>query len=487
MTENIEQTSLTNWLVRLPYLAFIVIALWFAADPFSLLDFPLDDAWIHRVYSQSFAFGHGFEYNPGQQEAGSTSPLWSIITAPAHWIERLGTDAVTIAVKLAGVILALLSVDAVRRIGQTVSKSATAGIIAATVLALDPRLAYSALSGMETTLLLALWLGATACLIERRLLLATLLISLTPTARPEGLVVLPFFGLALLLASPRKFGLLGIIPIPMFLWSLFCKAANGHWLPTTFYVKSTSVEIGLGQFSNAWKLLGFNGPLPSLVIAALVGFTAFLFLRRNRNFQALLLLIGAPLAFLFGVLFSRDFELVGYYWLRWTDPAVMILTATATIGLGIIWTTSNGWKSKVAAGLCLLASLPHFTNSLVSWRNRLITDSRSINLITIQAGKWIDQNTEADAIIAVNDAGATRYFGKRKTIDLIGLNCADIAFHRVSEDVEPADYLAITPVWFQGSGIYENLPVCTNFSLPAEEYTITCNKLQGEIVIFKCR
>jgi hypothetical protein len=51
-----------------------MVIIFFAANPFSLLDFPLDDAWIHRVYSQSFAQGHGFEYNSGQPEAGSTSP-----------------------------------------------------------------------------------------------------------------------------------------------------------------------------------------------------------------------------------------------------------------------------------------------------------------------------------------------------------------------------------------------------------------------------
>ncbi len=472
----------------MPYLLFILAIIIFAANPFSLLDFPLDDAWIHRVYSQSFAYGHGFEYNPGQQEAGSTSPLWSIITAPAHGLESLGTDAVVLAVKFFGIILALSAVGAVRKIGPLLGSSEKIGLIAATLFALDPRLAFSALSGMETTLLLALWLSATLNLLRGRFVLAALLASLTPTARPEALVVLPIYALALLLSAPRKYWTLALLPIPMFCWSLFCKFANGHWLPTTFYMKSTSVEIGMQQVKDAWNLLGLNGPFPSVVVAILLLFMFIFLLRQNQNFKAILLLLGAPLAFLFGVLFSREFLMDGYYWLRWTDPATIILTATATLGFGIVLTSSKTWRPKIAVGLVLLIALPHFIGSFTSWRKRLISDSRAINLITIQAGKWINKNTPKNTVIGVNDAGATRYFGKRRTLDLMGLNCADIAFKRMnSENRGVIDYLAITPTWFYGKGIYENLPACTNFSIPPAEYTITSNKGQAEIVIFRCQ
>lgn len=485
----ISDTQKVKLATRLPYILFLTLFIYFAATPFSMLDYPLDDAWIHRIYSQSFAMGHGFEYNQGQQEAGSTSPLWSIITAPAHWLECLGTDASTIFVKLIGLTLALLSIRAIQKIGETISESKAAGIIAAIVLAIDPRLTFSALSGMEPILLVALWLGTVAFFIERRLLLATLLISLTPTARPEALVILPFFGLAILLTSPRKLWMLTLLPIPTLLWSLFCWFSNGHLLPTTFYMKSKSIMISFSQISTAWNLLGKNGALPSSAVAILIGITTFILIRRIRNSGPLLLLLGAPLAFLFGVLCTREFELSGYYWLRWSDPAILIFTATAAIGLELILTSLKNTKIQTTITLCLLLfTLPHFYVSLTSWRNRLISDSRSINLITIQAGKWINENTPQTAVIAVNDAGATRYFGKRKTIDLMGLNCADIAFNKINpENHASVDFLAITPTWFHGTGLYDGLPVCTNFCIPAKEYTITTNKGQREIVVFKCR
>ena len=70
----------------------------------------------------------------------------------------------------------------------------------------------------------------------------------------------------------------------------------------------------------------------------------------------------------------------------------------------------------------------------------------------------------------------------------MGLNGADIAFKTIRlENGRIVDYIAVTPAWFLGTGLYESRSVCTNFSIPPEEYTITSNKGQAEIVIFHCR
>ena len=54
--------------------------------------FPLDDAWGHMVYARALATGEGFAYNPGQAEAGVSSPLWTTLAAvPCHrraWLFR---------------------------------------------------------------------------------------------------------------------------------------------------------------------------------------------------------------------------------------------------------------------------------------------------------------------------------------------------------------------------------------------------------------
>ena len=50
--------------------------------------FPLDDAWGHLVYGRALATWQGLAYNPGQPEAGVTSPLWTYLCAlPAGLVE----------------------------------------------------------------------------------------------------------------------------------------------------------------------------------------------------------------------------------------------------------------------------------------------------------------------------------------------------------------------------------------------------------------
>ena len=144
-------------LVAFPVVVYLIALSGFLGDSYSRFDFPLDDAWIHRVYSRSIALGRGFEYNEGRQEAGSTSPLWAIVTAPAHWLETAGVETVAGAVKLIGVLLGLGVVLATNRLARRVSGSRLVGCVCASLFALEPRFLFSCLSGMENVLLLALW------------------------------------------------------------------------------------------------------------------------------------------------------------------------------------------------------------------------------------------------------------------------------------------------------------------------------------------
>jgi hypothetical protein len=54
----------------------------------------------------------------------------------------------------------------------------------------------------------------------------------------------------------------------------------------------------------------------------------------------------------------------------------------------------------------------------------------------IQAGQWIDSNTDESATIAVVDAGALAYYGERRTIDILGLNDSHIAHKKGNSDTD---------------------------------------------------
>src|SRR5262245_5833484 len=242
----------------LPVLVYLAAVLLFGLDPSARSDFPLDDAWIFRVYARALAHGEGFAYDGTRQEAGATSPLWVIATAPAEWLAPLGSGAVVLAVKLAGAALGLAAVLAARAIALRLTASPRAAALAACLFALEPRLLFSALSGMETPLLVAAWSGALAAWLARRHRLALALLAALPVIRPEALVLLPL-ALAIWLdgrrpaqSAPVPLAWLCVPALPALAWLLFCLLATGHPLPNTFYLKSRPFRLGADELRVVW-------------------------------------------------------------------------------------------------------------------------------------------------------------------------------------------------------------------------------------------
>ena len=53
--------------------------------------------------------------------------------------------------------------------------------------------------------------------------------------------------------------------------------------------------------------------------------------------------------------------------------------------------------------------------------NYYVDSVDNINRMQVALGRWVDENTPADAVIATNDIGAIAFFGKRPIVDTIGL------------------------------------------------------------------
>ena len=516
----------------------------FLGDRHSRLGFPLDDAWIHRVYSRSFAEGDGFAYNAGTQEAGCSSPLWVIATAPAHWAEPFGADKPVLLVKLVGVLLGLWAVWATAMVGRRLSGSVWMGCVAASLFALEPRLLFSALSGMEPILLAALWMWVCVALLGGQFVLALLLFGLLPVTRPEAAVILPLSALAMAgLIRRRGWGVSTIaacvLPLlPAALWTCFCHGVTGHWLPNTYYLKARPFHLGPEQLQVAWRSFSEHG-FASLGVC-FFGLAAWVtFFKRGSRMSAgicALVLVAAPAAYLLGVVGSRPISLDGYYWTRWVDPASLMLTAALCLGCGAIprlvvqpqhalrplragwrWAGGRGslsGRSRPAAeevepfsgrqvlavragGIALLVllvlSLPAFSRSFADRRRHLAADSRCINVMNVRMAEWIRDHTPKTAVVTVSDAGALRYFARRRTIDLSGLNNSAIAFGKMSQrDVLAAsDWLVIFPGLYEHSGMLEEAARTFEprfeIRMPPKEYTICSGQFQTSMVAFERR
>lgn len=503
-------------MVAFPVVVYLIALSGFLGDSYSRFDFPLDDAWIHRVYSRSIAFGRGFEYNEGKEEAGSTSPLWAIVTAPAHWLEAAGVKTVVLAVKLIGILLGLAVVLATNRVVRGFSGSELAGCVGASLFALEPRFLFSSVSGMENILLLALWACGCAALLGGRFLLSVILFSLTPVTRPEAIVILPLClpGLVHLSRSwgrrPATVGVWVIPLIPVILWGVFCKSTTGHFLPNTYYLKTRPFHLGFDEARLVWKSLFLGGLTPAWAYVPGLAACVVACIMASRKVWPFLLFIAAPLVYLCGVVGTRGIFLEGYYWTRWLDPACIMLMIPFCVGCAVI--LSGGLRRHAErsegsrlvgprrrvrffvgmAGLaCLAAAVPSYRESLADRRHHIYTDSRAIHIMNVQTGQWIRAHTPTASVVAANDAGAIRYFGRRPTVDLMGLNNAEIAFHKIDvrQAIAGAGWLAILPAWFSGSAVMADIQSAfeprVEIRIPLKEYTVCNNAGQTVMVIFE--
>ena len=294
------------------------------------------------------------------------------------------------------------------------------GCVAASLFALEPRLLFSALSGMEPILLVALWMSACLALLGGRFVLALLLFGLMPVTRPEAVVILPLSAWAMIgLIQRRGWGLLTVAActtpvLPALLSALFCHGVTGHWLPNTYYLKGRPFHLGAAQLQLAYRALSQHGWASLWVY--LFGLAAWIALfRRGARISAgigALVLLAAPVAYLLGVVGSRPISLEGYYWTRWLDPASLILTAAFCLGYGAIARLAVQPRQLLAARaggiamlLLLAVSLPAFSRSFADRRRQLASDSRCIDVMDVGMAKWIRDHTPRDAVVTAGDAG----------------------------------------------------------------------------------
>lgn len=475
------------WLVPIAvYVASVaVFATW---APLNLTGFPVDDAWIHRVYARAFAYGHGFAYNAGEQTTGFTSPLWVVITAPAHWLEPLGTTSVVVGVKLIGAVLGALTVGAAYRIATHASQSTWPAVIAASAVACQPALAFSALAGMESVLLLALWCWLIVCVQERRFKHGAILLGLLPVARPEGIVFAGLVVIAVAIihrhelrtALRTRGALIRVLwmVVPTLAWIVYCQIVSGHPLPATYYLKARGAMSG-EALAPLWTLLTEHG-LARSVPLVVVGAAALCWCGRTR--PALALLGGGSLIFVTAILVTRTFSLSGYYWTRWTDPGVLGFTTACFIALAIAAsalvqstiTARVRWASLGAVALVVVVAIPGFVTSLGERAARLASDTSVIERMNVAPGRWIAEHVPEEAVLGVHDAGALRYFGRRMTIDVVGLNNVDVAFKRVPIEtiLGRLDWLAAYPAYANLLAPVARFKAVATFQVPLSEYSI---------------
>jgi hypothetical protein len=431
-------------LVRLSLLFFaahVAAALYFVLDrapgtAAALTGFPLDDAWIHMVYARSLAALHAFAYNPGQPETGATSPLWSILLVPASWAARVFHVSVVVPAKLTGLLTAVAASVGAARLLRALRVGLAAEIVAGLAVAADPWLAFAQVSGMEVMLAAALALWALAALACERHVLAGVAAGLAPVARPEmAILTVLVLGVAqwrLHRASASMRWRVGVaLPAVVAVggWITFCLVASGYPLPNTFYAKFASREDYLVHNlvlivteivpSSPWFALGTG------VVAWAYG--AAQVWRRGLVGVAFVVF---PLLFLLGISASQLIPAAEpFYFLRYVLPAhvfvVVMLAFGVTAAVAWVWRHRRmAWAPAyaVAVAVVVLGSLSRLPRAFAEQADRFAWNCQNIEELNVAMAVWLRDNVPAGEAIAVNDAGASRYFGEHPIVDFLGLN-----------------------------------------------------------------
>lgn len=257
--------------------------------------FTVDDTFITLRYARNLATGHGPTWNPGEDPPveGYTSVLWVAVATIPH---LLGLDAVAF-VKLAGVLLACVTALCTFRLAKVLAHAAgrpTAfleGAVAASMLLVLPETAVHAVSGMETSLCMALLTAFLLSIVEyvrqesgqgsevRRFpCLPALLALLLVLTRPEmHLAAVSAFVVAYVVLpsgrARRRLCLTAVLlyAIPFLLYFSWRALYYGLLFPLPFYVKGLNVGPLAGwrsvaHFAVRWVCLPASFPIALSVL-----------------------------------------------------------------------------------------------------------------------------------------------------------------------------------------------------------------------------
>lgn len=453
------------WAVRASVLVALILALAYGLLDGGDRDFCLDDAWIHLAYAKSLRLGDGLSYNPGDGETGFSSPLWVLLLAawpseanPVAAVKLLGALlhaasaglAALLALELGRARASLGDPDDARRLWRRSGPVPLASIagFAGLLTATSPTLLQGASSGMEVSLTAVLLLACVLACVREQWLIAAIAAGLAELARPEALAFVAVFATVLALGRRQPRALLAILgaAIGLGLWVGYCQVISGWPWPNTAYVK-----VGQGQLASGVAYLqaqvlpeqpwvtGVGGGI--VLMAAAIAADLAPDRDAVRRFE-LLALVSAYVLALLATALSRPLDpAILFYQSRYFAIFAAIPLVVVAIGLARL--------HRIVALVALLPIVAITSFALPRAHALQRAQERGVALLHTGPAGYVSRELPADAVIAVEGAGALRHHTPRSMtiLDIIGLNHAAIA-HAASDADKACVLVRANPGWF---------------------------------------
>jgi len=369
-----------------------------------------DDAFIPFRYANNVAAGLGLVWNRGERVEGYSSPLWLGLLVVG---KLAGADLPVLAGAM-GVACSGLCLVFVHRFAIALVPSRVVAAAACAAASLAYPLYFWAPAGLETTLFAALVTFAALSLVVPSAWRWSLAAALLGVARPEGPLLACALAVLARVAHGRSVvrrGALALGLAPALAWLAFRRAYYGDWLPNTYYAKATGtwmVRLEGGLLYAMW----------ALGLLAAVALTLWLAGIADRQLRCALALVTMVLAVV--VVAGGDWMWHG----RMLLPVLPALQALAAAGIARA-PRSRRWVLALACALAGSAFLP---------RGALLTDALAGRALpptayqegtmvpaSLVAARFIAARYPADALVAVNHAGALPYALPNPVLDMAGL------------------------------------------------------------------
>jgi hypothetical protein len=441
----------------------------------------VDDAGITFAYARSVATGHGPVLQPGADLVeGYSNPAWLGVLVVGRWLYLFdhGTwfgvpDYVTFP-KAVALLCSIGIFASIYAAARAVSKRpALVTVIAGAVTAAVPSFVIWSFSGLENSLLAlaVVTLGAVLVretshgrlLATRTALVCGLLGAVAALTRPDGLIYMAAYPLAVLLLASRmewlralRAGAMSLVAfvVPVGSYFVWRWATFGAWLPNTAVAKGQSLP-NVGNLAQPAQILGYAGWLAVLLAAFCVGAV----LTRQSQVRTGVIALLVPL-----VLAVSAFGLLPGDWmgqLRFATPVwplASFLTVLAAVHL------APHLAPRGRAGLALVTAAAALVSATGWWAAaEAFRANPTAPLCRVAQNTGYEFNGYArilgleDAALMAPDIGGAALASELEIVDMVGLADERIAQFSGTRDWDAfRDYVfdEVEPTFIRAHGVF---------------------------------
>ncbi len=398
-------------------------------------DFLGDDTYIHIGFVIGFLKGEGFSFT-GNITYGSTSPLWVVITAVVSFF----TKDPEFSIRLLSGVFSFFSVFMFLKIADALKFKSSLKFFAALSFCLNPFILRWAISGMEATAAIFVFLLLLYTYYKRLHVTSPyiygFILGLSFLLRPEFIVFFMIFILYQFIIYPDlriqavKSLLTGTIIISS--WLVFAYIHFGTVIPNTYRAKAPGGFLSIsydGTLRNIKLLLGGN--IPEFILLSIIVIATFIIItKRDQKFvEEFVNLIdrfrntGLIIAVIFFIAFYvyytvKDVTIISRYSLMFI-PLIIFITASL---INLLTKYKTQFLISLVAIYAVLVLLihTHITFTVVKPASDMFVEGFQKTYKEIASIIKTDSENYSK-IVALNDVGIVGCYSGARVIDLAGL------------------------------------------------------------------